>query len=85
MKQLIEIEAIHLKEGDLIFDFKSRDLTKIDYVSKESKDGGIYLGIGEIYNIQVSYGIDCDYTDNFKPNTKVLILVDTENIKIKKY
>ena len=84
MKQLIEIEAVYLQKGDLIFDFKSRNLTEIRYVSKETKNGTTHLGVGEIHNIHISYSEDWDGSDNFKPNEKVLILIDTQSIKIKK-
>ena len=80
MKQLVEIEAIYLKKEDFIFDFKNRNLTKIDYVHIERESINGYRDLGEPYNVNVSYGVDCDYSDNFKPNEKVLILIDTDNI-----
>ena len=80
MKQLVEIEAIYLKKEDFIFDFKNRNLTKIDYVHIERESINGHRDLGEPYNVHVSYGVDCDYSDNFKPNEKVLILIDTDNI-----
>lgn len=81
-KQLIEIKAIYLKSGDLIFDFKTREVQRVDYVSFEKKDGEPYFGIGEVSNVHVSYGMDCNVADNFNPDFTILILIDTELIKI---
>lgn len=80
MKQLIEIEAIHLKKDDFIFDFKNRDATKIDYVHIEHESINGHRDLGEPYNVHISYGINCEYSDNFKPNQKVMILIDTDEI-----
>ena len=82
MKQLIEIPARLLKPDDLIFDFKYRDFQKIKYVSFETANGRTYNGIGEIENIHVSYGEKSMSADNFPPNLKVTILIDTETLKI---
>lgn len=81
-KQLITIKARFLKSDDLIFDYKHRDLQKIEYVSKETSNGGMYNGVGVISNIHVSYGQDCDYADNFTPDDDVMILIDTDELKI---
>ena len=80
-KQLIEIEARHLQSEDLIFDFKTRKVQRIDYVSLEKENGDSYCGVGEIANIHISYGLDCNVADNFKPDYKVLILIDTDKIE----
>ena len=80
MKQLIEIEAIHLKKDDFIFDFKDRDVTKIEYVHIEQESINGHRDLGEPSNVYVSYGVDCEYSDNFKPTERVLILIDTDNI-----
>ena len=80
-KQLIEIEARHLQSEDLIFDFKTRKVQRIDYVSLEKANGYSYCGIGEIANIHISYGLECNVADNFKPDYKVLILIDTDKIE----
>lgn len=40
MKQLIEVPARFLKPDDLVFDFKYRDLQKVEYVSFETANGG---------------------------------------------
>lgn len=84
MKQLIEIPARFLREDDLIFDFKYRQLQKVDYVSFETANGGTYNGIGEIKNIHVSYGEKAMSADNFPPDLKVTILIDTDIIEIVK-
>ena len=84
MKQLIEIPARFLREDDLIFDFKYRQLQKVDYVSFETANGGSYNGIGEIKNIHVSYGEKAMSADNFTPDLKVTILIDTDIIEIVK-
>ena len=76
-KQLVEIEARHLKSEDLIFDFKTRKVQKIDYVQADN-----YNSVNASENIFVSYGIESDVADNFKPNYKVLILIDTDEIEI---
>lgn len=80
-KQLIEIEARFLQSDDLIFDLKTRKVQKIEYVSCEKENGEHYCGIGEIANIHISYGLECYVTDNFKPDCKVLILIDTDKIE----
>ena len=80
-KQLIEIEARHLQSEDLIFDYKTRKIQKIDYVSLEKENGDRYCGIGKMTNIHVSYGLECNVADNFKPDYKVLILIDTDKIE----
>ena len=82
MKQLIEMPARFLKPYDLIFDFKYRQLQKVDYVSFETANGGTYNGIGEIKNIHVSYGEKAMSADNFPPDLKVTILIDTDIIEI---
>lgn len=84
MKQLIEIPARFLREDDLIFDFKYRQLQKVDYISFETANGGSYNGIGEIKNIHVSYGEKAMSADNFTPDLKVTILIDTDIIEIVK-
>lgn len=81
-KQLIEIEARHLKSNDLIFDYETRKLQKIEYVSLEKSNGERYCGLGEMTNVHISYGLECNVSDNFKPNDKVLILIDIEKIGI---
>ena len=82
MKQLIEIPARFLKPDDLIFDFKYRDLQKVEYVAFETANGGTYNGIGEIKNIHVDYGEEAMSADNFTPDLKVTILIDTETLEI---
>lgn len=84
MKQLIKIEARLLKKGDLIFDYKHRDLQIIDYVGKEDKNGNYTDITSNIDNIYVDYGIESVSADNFKPNQEVTILIDTDTIKISK-
>lgn len=81
-KQLIEIEARHLKSKDLIFDFRTRKVQRIDYVSFEKENGDRYCGIGNMTNVHVSYGMDCDVADNFSPDYKVMILIETDEIEI---
>jgi len=82
MKQLIEIKAIFLKHGDLIFDYKHRDLQKVEYVAFETENGGVYTGLNDIENIHVSYGEKSMSGDNFKPDNRVIILIDTEKLEI---
>lgn len=81
-KQLIEIQAVFLKAGDLIFDYKYRHLQKIEFVAKETADGSRHCGIGELSNIHISYGLESNVADNFQPNCKVLILVDTDELDV---
>ena len=81
-KQLIEIEARHLQSEDLIFDLRTRKVQKIIYVSLEKANGDRYCGIGEMTNVHIFYGPDCDVADNFNPDHKVLILIDTDKIEI---
>lgn len=77
MKQLIEIKAKFLKSGDLIFDYKHRDLQKIEYVSLECP-----IGSTELNNIHVDYGFESMSADNFNPEQTVLILIDTDSLEI---
>ena len=82
MKQLVEVPARYLKPDDLIFDFKHRDLQKVEYVAFETANGGVYTGIGELKNIHVSYGEKAMSADNFPPDLKVTILIDTDILEI---
>lgn len=82
MKQLVNITARFLKPNDLIFDFKHRDLQKVEYVAFETANGGVYNGIGELKNIHVSYGGKAMSADNFPPDLKVTILIDTDILEI---
>lgn len=84
MKQLIEISVRHIKVGDLIFDYKHRDLQKVEYVSFENEKGqDIELSVDmKLHNVHVSYGNEAMSADNFTANAKVKILVDTESLEI---
>ena len=84
MKQLIQIPARFLKKDDLVFDFKHRDLQKIDYVGKEDKNGNHTEIVSNMHNIHVSYGVNSASADNFYPNDQVTIMIDTDNLKISK-
>lgn len=75
-KQLILIEARFLKVGDLVFDYKHRDLVKVEYVGFDRDTHR------NIENVHVSYGIEALSADNFKPNAQVTILVDTDALEI---
>lgn len=78
MKQLIGIKAIFLKKNDLIFDYKSRKVQKVEYISHDR--GSEKTNV--IKNIHVSYGLDCQIADNFEPHCEVMILIETDNIEI---
>lgn len=80
-KQLIGIEARHLKSEDLIFDFRTRKVQRIEYVSFEKESGDRYCGIGSMTNVHVSYGLECNVSDNFSPDYNVLILIETDDIE----
>lgn len=77
MKQLIKIKARFLKENDLIFDFKTRKVQKIEYVELDN-----FNSVRECENVFISYGLESDVSDNFKPYSDVLILIDTDNIEV---
>lgn len=83
MKQLIEIPAVYLKSGDLIFDYRHRDLQRVEYVSIEDENGtNLKTGIaGDAHIVHIDYGVDAASADNFTPDCKVTILIDTEKIK----
>lgn len=82
MKQLIKIEARHLKPNDLIFDFKTRKVQKIDYVLLETESGDRYVnGFSKLANVHVCYGLESVVADNFMPDYEVLILIDTQKIE----
>jgi len=76
-KQLIEINARYLKSEDLIFNFKTRRVQKIEYVQADN-----YNSVRGPDNIFVSYGLESNVADNFKPDSKVLILIDADKIQI---
>ena len=85
MKQLIEIDVEYLKEGDLIFDFKHRNLQEVISVQLEDKYGTDLRYRTSIYpveNIIIHYGEKSNVSDNLKVGNKVLILIDTEELKI---
>lgn len=84
MKQLINIKASFLKQDDLIFDLKHRDLQRVEYVFIEDINGTTEsTGImKEPHNVHVSYGEEAMSADNFRPNSTIMILIDTENIEI---
>lgn len=82
MKQLIEIKARFLKSDDLIFDFKHRDLQKVDYVCFETESGGYYDGSTEMKNVHVTYGEEAMSADNFNPDTSIMILIDLTVLEI---
>jgi len=86
MKQLVETDARFLQNGDLIFDFRHRDLQKIEYVACENKNGeNIKHSLDTtVVNVHISYGEDAASADNFKPDEKLFILIDTEALKILK-
>lgn len=75
-KQLILIDARFLKEGDLVFDYKYRDLAKVEYIGFDRDSHR------NIENVHVSYGMEALSADNFKPNSQVTILVDTDTLGI---
>lgn len=76
LNQLILIDARFLRAGDLIFDYKHRDLQKVEYVGF---DRDMHM---DIENVHVSYGIEALSADNFKPKDQVTILVDTDALQI---
>ena len=76
MQQLIKIAARFLKANDLIFNYKHRDLVKVEYVEIERN-----LKY-QIENVHVSYGMEAVSVDNFKPDDEITILINTENLKI---
>lgn len=78
MKQLIAIPAMFLKSNDLIFDYKSRKVQKIEYVSHEKQSERALI----VSNVHVSYGMECLVADNFKPDSEVMILIETDDIEI---
>ena len=84
VKQLINIKASSLRAGDLIFDYKHRDLQRIDYISKEDEIGNPTFNqvSPKVTNIHVSYGEEAASADNFKPNNEVTILIDTDELNI---
>lgn len=87
MKQLIDIPVEFIQVGDLILDFKTRQLQEVKLVSLEDKNGVNKIYETSIYpleNIFVDYGEDSNVADNFKIGDKVLILIDTEYLKITK-
>lgn len=75
-KQLILIDARFLKEGDLVFDYKHRDLAKVEYVGFDRDTHR------DIENVHVSYGAEALSADNFKPKDQVTILIDTDALEI---
>lgn len=80
MLQLIQIQAIHLRKGDKIFDFKTRKAHTIDYVGfiNPKNDGCT----SSVISVVVDYGIEALTSDSFEPHDKVLILIDTASIEI---
>lgn len=84
MKQLIEIPATFLRAGDLVFDYKHRDLQKVDYVFIEDENGtSLSTGVAGIaHTVHVSYGEEAMSADNFKPESKITILIDTEKLEV---
>ena len=84
MKQLIEISPLYLKRGDLVFDYKHRDLQKVEYVSIEDENGrSEHSGtMGVPHVVHVDYGEEAMSADNLSPDSKVLILIDTEKLEI---
>ncbi|WP_320034815.1 hypothetical protein [Halarcobacter sp.] len=83
MKQLIEIPAKFLKSGDLIFDFKHRDLQKVEYVFHEAKNGeNCKNTMAPVHSIHVDYGEEAMSADNFKPETILMILIDTDKLEV---
>lgn len=75
-KQLILIDARFLKTGDLVFDYKHRDLQKVEYVGFDRDTHR------NIENVHVSYGMESISADNFKPKDQVTILLDTDALEI---
>lgn len=73
----LEISARRLKKGDIIFDLKHKIGERIDYIGFD--DGN---GLHEIDNVHISYGLEKDRADNFKPDDRVIILIDTSDIFI---
>jgi hypothetical protein len=68
MKQLVPIQARFLKEGDLIFCFEHRNLSRIHYVTQEGQEHERTGMITKLENIHVDYGQKATTSDNFHPN-----------------
>lgn len=86
MKQLIQIEAKYLRSGDLVFDLRHRNLQKIEYVFCENKSGeNVKHALDTtVVNVHIDYGEEAHGADNFEPNSILMILINTEELKILK-